>query len=811
MSQKIVPYRLKFAPRQWLDRDAQGKDAQSGADTPLASSMADIPPDPDLVLVATANQNGAALGPTTGGLAMATFLSGLDASGDLDFSDPNYWNWNSKDPPDRNFNFAGYAHVWTPGSTVTYWFNPASNWTVAEQGAFTQALNLWSAIADIHFSLSAAPTLPGHAISITRGSDSAASTSTPYSFSVPLGMGQISSASVSIDTSASVWSQLASFSASGGYGRETVLHELGHALGLGHSGPYNGSIKASQVMFTEDTRQYSVMSYVDAGSAIAATVAAKNGDTASPASYSNANGTFYLTTPGQYDILAIQRMYGVATNTPLTSGVTFGFNASASLVSALPMYDFTVNTNPVVTLYDTALGNALDLSGFSLASIVDLNPGQFSSVNGMTDNIGIAFNTWIDTAIGGGGNDTFYVNAHGNTIDGGGGSDTVVFAGLLSSYVLGHAAGKVTVNDGGIIDTLSQVETLQFADQTVSASSIACFAAGTRILTPSGEVAVESLREGDLVCTASGGTRPVRWIGWRRIDLLAHPHPPLAAPILVRRGAFGPGQPMRDLALSPDHAILAEGVLIPACLLVNGGSIVQRHDTPAVTYYHLELDRHDIVVAEGLAVESYLDTGNRAMFANAGLALILHPDCSVRYGVQRWAQDACAALVTEGAPLHAARRHLMERAIGDDCRMDADPGLHLAAGGRAIRPVSVEDDCHVFALPAGTRRVHVRSHSAVPVEVGAHLSDRRRLGVAIDRITLATDAGGSEIPVDHPALRHGWHDVESADGCMWRWTDGAALLPLPEAAGRGSLLRLKLHARLPAYLAPCRAAARLCA
>ena len=77
--------------------------------------------------------------------------------------------------------------------------------------------------------------------------------------------------------------------------------------------------------------------------------------------------------------------------------------------------------------------------------------------------------------------------------------------------------------------------------------------------------------------------------------------------------------PHRDCLLSPDHAVFIDNALIPIRHLVNGRSIVQER-VDEVTYYHVELPPHDVVVAEGLPCESYLDTGNRAAFADAGTA-----------------------------------------------------------------------------------------------------------------------------------------------------------------------------------------------
>lgn len=152
----------------------------------------------------------------------------------------------------------------------------------------------------------------------------------------------------------------------------------------------------------------------------------------------------------------------------------------------------------------------------------------------------------------------------------------------------------------------------------------ACFVAGTRIATVRGPVAVEALRLGALLPTQEGEALPIRWIGHRLVDCTRHPRPDTVWPIRVQAHAFGPGQPGRALFLSPDHAIFAEGVLIPVRHLVNGTTIRQVRRR-RVAYFHVELPRHAVLLAEGLAVESYLDTGDRQSFANGGGAEALHP------------------------------------------------------------------------------------------------------------------------------------------------------------------------------------------
>ena len=117
-----------------------------------------------------------------------------------------------------------------------------------------------------------------------------------------------------------------------------------------------------------------------------------------------------------------------------------------------------------------------------------------------------------------------------------------------------------------------------------------------------------------------GTVASVKWIGRRRIDLTTHPRPETVAPIRIQRDAFADNMPHSDLLVSPDHAIFVDGKLICARQLINGTTIRQEKGWTAVEYFHVELDAHTILLAEGLPAESYLNTGNQGFFANSDAA-----------------------------------------------------------------------------------------------------------------------------------------------------------------------------------------------
>ena len=191
----------------------------------------------------------------------------------------------------------------------------------------------------------------------------------------------------------------------------------------------------------------------------------------------------------------------------------------------------------------------------------------------------------------------------------------------------------------------------------------ACFCRGTLIRTERGEVAVEELAIGDRVVTLSGAVRPVKWIGRRAYDGRFVAGNRMVLPIRVEAGALADGVPARDLLLSPEHALYIDGLLVPAGLLVNGATIRQVESIERLEYFHIELERHDVILAEGAPAETYVDCDNRVMFQNGAEFAALYPDDAP----VTW--DFCAPRVEAGsAELAAIRAALADRAeaLGSD-------------------------------------------------------------------------------------------------------------------------------------------------
>jgi antigen 43 len=338
---------------------------------------------------------------------------------------------------------------------------------------------------------------------------------------------------------------------------------------------------------------------------------------------------------------------------------------------------------------------------------------------------------------------------------------------------------------------------------------IACLVVGSRIRTAHSEIAIEDLCAGDEIVTLRDGVEavePVTWIGQRHLDLATQAYPELAAPVRIRAHAIAEGQPRRDLLLSQDHSLYLDGKCVPSRLLVNGGSISIERGTREVTYYHIELAKHGVLFAEGLANESYLDTGNRNWFSNVDEPMVLHPTFTVNKDASAWLSDACAPLAAadEVEPIWS-RLALRSTELGYTptvVRTTEDADMRLLVDGIAIRPTGSAEGDYSFIVPSGARSVRLESRFGIPSDVAAPylVDDGRRLGLRVSEIKVRSTTDEIVIAVDDPRLVKGWHDVERAGADIWRWTDGSAELPWAGMSGPTMVtLRCKQFSQYPIY------------
>ncbi len=433
-----------------------------------------------------------------------------------------------------------------------------------------------------------------------------------------------------------------------------------------------------------------------------------------------------------------------------------------------------------VTITDTTAGSRLSLAGPGIADLLgsivlagsDLTTGTLEGTGTIGLSAGAALTigaidaaTQVTIDFAGGGNALILpVNSGTGTLglvlEGLQPGDLLDFAGISSNPGNVFAQpGAVIANgqlfvtgasgDGAAIALAGSTAGLTFGTAADGAGgtivTVACFRHGTRIATVTGTTAVERLRIGDAVRTANG-PRAVLWLGRRSYPASLVASQRQLRPVRIQAGALGRGIPSRALDLSPLHAVLLDGVLVPVAALV-GCPGIERAPVADTAYVHVELAEAGVIYAEDAPTETFVDCSSRQMFDNAASFAELYPDA--RPAV--WAYAAprvesgwrLAALRSRLGASGAATGGTLHGAI-DVCEAGLVEGWAADGSG----PVELEvtaDGRQVGCIVANRYRIDL-DHAGLPHPASGFSARLPGLGAgALAEITLRRLSDGAEL------------------------------------------------------------------
>ncbi len=347
--------------------------------------------------------------------------------------------------------------------------------------------------------------------------------------------------------------------------------------------------------------------------------------------------------------------------------------------------------------------------------------------------------------------------------------------------------------------------TIEYSPGKFNASQ-PCYLAGTLIETTNGLKTIEKIEVGDLIYTYKGTIKipkPVIWIGSGYHNVQANQPDDIAGyAIHIIKNALADYVPYKDMFITPEHCLYIDGKFIPARMLVNNHSIYYDYSKSKYTYYHLELEEHGVINADGALSESFLNTNNHQNFYNPKKVIKL------KEKTKNWAQDAAAALVTKQEIVKPIYDYLKQRAlqlnlqtITEEQKTTNFSNLYIITDkGKVIFPKCCKTQFgnYIFVLSNPVHYIYIVSNSSRPSDIiGPYVDDRRNLGVLIESITLFDQKNNHSITTHLEAKQlSGWHDQENES---FRWTNGYALLPLTQyhQSSDCNILTLKVIAAGP--------------
>jgi autotransporter passenger strand-loop-strand repeat protein len=355
----------------------------------------------------------------------------------------------------------------------------------------------------------------------------------------------------------------------------------------------------------------------------------------------------------------------------MASGTVVDNRGSAIVSAAGTVSDTTVGSGGGEFVFSGGVANGTTVASGGAQLIASSGTASGTVVGSGGDEIVSAHGSAVGTVVSNGGTELVYSggNVTGSIVNPGGAIDlrgiafdnggTAILDSATDILTVTESAGTYTQQlVGDYSDDYFTLASDNNGGTLVTEQMTPCYCRGTRIRTPGGEVAVEALKIGDRIVTADGNILPIKWIGRRNYRDWSAVGNADVQPICFKAGSIADHVPVRDLYVSPEHAMALDGMLVPACHLVNDVSIVKVEGMEEIEYFHLEFDRHVVIFAEGAAAESFVDDDSRMLFHNADEYRHLYPNESRgRYAV------FCAPRVEGGYALDALRRRLMSRAM----------------------------------------------------------------------------------------------------------------------------------------------------